>query len=455
MGLTDLQGNLSYAPSPQHRITMSMLFGSSRDDRRDERNRLGTNSFMLGDVKSGIVNLRWRWVQPHFVSQSSLYVVDDYAKNSNLNGELLFKSDGQEVGLRYDASLQISRRHRLESGVLVRRLSENSRRRRFTGTSGFADTSSYNTQTWQPGGYVEDSWVFGDRFVLSGGVRFDRFGTTGEETWSPRASGAVHVSRRTTVTASYGRVTQFPDFDDLYGDFGVRTLRAERSADSVVSVEHRFTERLRGRVELYDKQESSLIFAEETEPRLVAGKVVRPVNAPVLRNTLAGYSRGVEFYLQRRSANRLSGWISYAYGISRLRDASRTLGFAADFEQRHTVNAFASYRVSRALSLSSKYRYGSNFPVAGFFRFNGTRLFLADTRNSIRLPQYSRLDLRVDYAFHFERWKLTLSSEIANVLARRNARFTDLDSIVSTGEVRYTRQALIPFLPSAGIRVEF
>jgi hypothetical protein len=144
-----------------------------------------------------------------------------------------------------------------------------------------------------------------------------------------------------------------------------------------------------------------------------------------------------------------------ALGFAHFRDVLSGASFDGDFDQRHTVNAFASYRWTRALNFSAKYRYGSNFPLAGFYRFSGTRLELTDFRNVTRLPPYSRLDLRADYAFHFDRWKLTLSTEVTNALARRNVRFDDLDRVTSSGQVLYRRETLLPFLPSVGIGIEF
>jgi hypothetical protein len=41
--------------------------------------------------------------------------------------------------------------------------------------------------------------------------------------------------------------------------------------------------------------------------------------APLL-NSQHGYARGIEIYLQRRSANGFSGWVSYAYGHTLVTD---------------------------------------------------------------------------------------------------------------------------------------
>jgi outer membrane receptor for ferrienterochelin and colicin len=173
-------------------------------------------------------------------------------------------------------------------------------------------------------------------------------------------------------------------------------------------------------------------------------------------NAVRGYARGAEFTLQRRSANGLSGWLSYAYGHSRLRDQTTNLHFASDFDQRHTVNAYGSYRWTSTVNLSVKYRYGSNFPAAAFLAAANSRFFLAVEKNQVRLPAYSRLDVRVNKAFHRQRLKLTLYGEATNVFARDNYRYTDFDSFNSrTGQVFVSRDTLLPFLPVAGLTIEF
>jgi hypothetical protein len=131
------------------------------------------------------------------------------------------------------------------------------------------------------------------------------------------------------------------------------------------------------------------------------------------------------------------------------------LHFDKDYDQRHTWNAYASYRITQSLNLSAKYRYGSNFPIAGFYELRNGRYFLSDVRNAERVPHYSRLDVRANKAFHFDRWKLTLYIEILNLLDQVNHRYTGLNSIRATGEARLAHDTLLPFLPIAGLSFDF
>lgn len=152
--------------------------------------------------------------------------------------------------------------------------------------------------------------------------------------------------------------------------------------------------------------------------------------------------------------NKLSGWVYYSYGVARYRDAATNLSFYGDYDQRHTFNVYATYRFRPSLNLSAKYRYGSNFPIAGFLRFEDSRVRLSDQRNLARIPTYSRLDIRANKSFNFDRWKLTLYGEVLNVVRHRNIRYTsDVDTV--NGRVSVSRDSMFPLLPIAGVRIEF
>jgi hypothetical protein len=163
----------------------------------------------------------------------------------------------------------------------------------------------------------------------------------------------------------------------------------------VAAWEQRFGERTRLRAEFYHRDDRDLLFRPLHEPRRMAGRVFNPpLDAPVV-NSVRGYARGMDLFLQRRSANRISGWISYSLGYARLRDGRTGIHFPADQDQRHTVNVFGGYRVRPSVHLSLKWLYGSGFPIPGFLRKEGAAYFLAEERNRLRLGPYRRTDLRI------------------------------------------------------------
>ncbi|HEX4997032.1 MAG TPA: TonB-dependent receptor, partial [Terriglobia bacterium] len=455
LGFTDAFLKLSYAPSDRHRFSVTAMGGNSRANREREREALGVNSLLTADQRTRILNAQWRWIGSRAISTTEVYYSRGTGENHNVGGELLFLATARESALRNDTTYQLGRGHTLQAGLFLRQRTEDALRRRFSTASGFIPTDEFAAEAGQPGYYVEDTWSPRRSVTLTLGGRVDEYSPNQDRVVLPRANVSFNPHPRLTISAGWGQYAQFPDLASLYGEFGRPDLGAPRSMQSVIAIEHRVSERSRLRVEVYDKEEHSVLFSEETEPRLVNGAVTFPAKSPVLRNTLRGYSRGIEVYFQRRSANRLSGWISYALGFTHFRDDRTGLDFDGDFDQRHTVNLYGSYRVSRSLNLSLKFRYGSNFPAIGFLAYSGSTLVLAAERNQVRLPQYVRLDVRANRAFHFDSWKMTLYMEVSNALKRHNVRFSDLDRINSSGRVLYFRENLLPLLPSIGISVEF
>ena len=141
-------------------------------------------------------------------------------------------------------------------------------------------------------------------------------------------------------------------------------------------------------------------------------------------------TRGAEITLQRRSANRLTGWVSYAYGKTWYKDPTDNLSFAGDYDQRHTLNVFGSYRIRPTINFSTQYRYGSGMPIPGFYEpgTNNNFTVVADL-NTSPLPDYSRLDLRGNKTFSFRRFRMTASGEVLNVTDHSNYFFLTQDSM--------------------------
>jgi hypothetical protein len=174
-----------------------------------------------------------------------------------------------------------------------------------------------------------------------------------------------------------------------------------------------------------------------------------------LRNSMRGYSRGFEFLVERRSANRLNGWVSYAFGRTRERDGVEYTAFPSDYDQRHTINIFGSYRVRPTVNLRLKWMYGSGFPYPGFLRMQNGLYYLADSRNQLRFDPYQRLDWRINKSWTKDRYKMTLYVEIINLTNQTNYRFDSFNGYNSTtGQASVARDKLFPILPSAGFVFE-
>jgi outer membrane cobalamin receptor len=307
------------------------------------------------------------------------------------------------------------------------------------------------------GGYAQQSWSgLGKRLFISAGMRWDEMDASGSSTVSPQASVAYMPTASTKVQVSWGRYAQFPDVQELYSLYGSTRLRPEHATHYVAAVEQRLGGLARLRVQAYQRVDRDLLFRPFQEARLAAGQIIPDNFQAPITNSLRGYAKGVEVFLQKRTANRLTGWVSYALGYSRQRDALSGASFFSDQDQRHTVNVYLGYRIRPSVNLSAKWTYGSGFPVPGYFRREGDTYFLSSVRNGARLDPYQRTDVRINKSRTFDRWKITVYAEVVNMLNRPNYRFDSYNGYDGTSGQAYVNFSnMFPILPSAGVMFEF
>jgi outer membrane cobalamin receptor len=262
-------------------------------------------------------------------------------------------------------------------GLYVRSVAVNSLSQRFSFANVPFDFGSFDQNGTEQSYYAQDTWTNERwRFQFTGGLRVEHSEITSQTLSSPRASLTWSINEHWRVHAMAGRYYQFPDFELIFGRLGSRSLRAERATNVSGGVEALIGDRVRVSFDVFDREDANIFFSL-SEPRLDGGQVSF-AEFP-LRNALNGHARGFELTLQRRSANKLAGWISYSYVRTKLTDSQTNLSFVADNDQRHLLNTYASYRFTDTWNLSSVFRYGSGPPIPGFFRQAGQHLFLVRT----------------------------------------------------------------------------
>jgi outer membrane cobalamin receptor len=351
-------------------------------------------------------------------------------------------------------SFALPRSNRLEAGLYVRTLNVNSLSQRFSFFNVPFDFGSFDENGTEQAYYAQDTWS-NERWRLqfTGGLRVEHSEITSQTLNSPRASLTWSINEHWRVHAMAGRYYQFPDFEQVFGRIGSRSLRAERATNVSGGVEALLGDRVRVSFELFNREDANLFFSL-SEPRLEGG-FVSFAEFP-FRNALDGHARGFELTLQRRSANKLAGWISYSHLRTKLTDSQTGLSFVADNDFRHLLYTYASYRFTDTWNLSSVFRFSSGPPVPGFFRQVDSTYFLSNRRNETRLPDYARLDVRLSKAFLLNRWKLTVTGEVLNLLNRENLRYEGFDGFdFNTGRVFGQLERVLPILPSVGAVIEF
>lgn len=463
-GFLDGEGKVDYDLSRSHQLSLTLMEGLSNLDRSSFRSELGPFDILNGSARLSYADLAWRYapserflftnraafLQERFINHNP----KDVTLLSGLYGEWIWNGEGTWLWGEKDA---------LEFGGSVRRIRNdsfvNSPVAGSSGGSGAAQSlDSSRGEGTRAGLFAEQTHqAISGRLFFQAGARWDDHSADGIGTVSPQASVAFILRPSTRFHAAWGQAAQYPDLIQLYSRYGGENLRPERATEIVADFEQRLDERTRFRVTVYRRWDRDLLLRTFYQSA-TSGALPSPYPSSIdpVTNSGRGRSKGIEIFLERHSANRISGWISYAYSLTRVRDTTTALEFPADEDQRHTANAYIGYRIRPTLSLGVKALYGSGFPIPGFYRRSGNQYFLSDSRNAVRLGSYQRVDFRLNKDFAFNRWKLSLYAEVLNVLDRSNVRFNTLN-----GFNPQTRQAYLSFsqmistLPSAGVALQY
>lgn len=413
--------------------------------------RKGINDLAIG-------RLGWRWTpSSHLVLDVYGAYVSTRFEEDNATAQLIDKSRDSEWSTGTNLSWSWRPHGTLQAGYSLRRPRQAFASNDFlTAPPAFL---SFQFSDLRQDAYVQQSMQFWrDRLRLQGGLRWGRLNTLRVQPISGQSSVTLRVARKTQLEAGWGHYAQLP----TRGGVSVVTVNGGAglgfgnlplsSSHFLFAVEQRLGERTRFRVEAFDRQN------ENREDLYSVASLTSP---PVLVKSSAlfgrDYSRGLQLVLQRRSENRLSGWIGYTLTYAKSRTYQVPLpaplvplGFGQPYEptlddQRHTLNTFGSYRLTPSVRLSAKAFYGSGFPVTEpFFAFP-----------TIRIGPYERLDLRADKSWSLSRGRLSLYGEILNVTNHDNPRFFDLIVNPPPAAPTVLTNPGLPITPTVGVSFDF
>ena len=452
-GFSDAQSKLVYDLSARHQLQIALTAGRSR--LQQEPSDLGLNDVREGLNATGVAVLTWRYLaSPRLILTQKVAGSANGFRNSNTNGLELARGRTSDLLYRTDWSFAPAPGILLQGAGEAHR-SAASRFDRSLRTSSPAVT----LEAFDATGLSTSAWAAASlrtpRGTLTSGARVDHSTLTDHTTLSPWLQAGWPLIGSVAIRAGGGIYRQEPGFVEARGLHGDRGLRTERAYHADAGIDGRLGGAGKWQVTFYDREDRDLLRLPDSAIRLVNGVLVRPASTSRYENALDGHSRGAELLLQRRSPNGLSGWIAYDLAYTRYRDRRTGETFWGDFDQRHTLNTYANYRVSDRMSVSARFRAGSNFPAPGYWDARGDAYVLSDRLNTVRVPPYSRLDIRANRTFAWQRTRLTLFVEVLNAYNRTNVRVASPGVDVRTFQVFGLFDPMFPLVPSAGLLLEF
>jgi len=465
--MEDLQARLRYDLTPRNSVTLSVLESYSKLD-QSQNHTLSANTVLFGYYYYTMADLGWRYTPSTKVTLTSqlAYMREKFHDVNSQNLQL----DGGYYGewvWNTSAAWMWNENAPLEAGASLRRIrNQDSTNLLPLNTFGVGTVNAMlpdyaNGTALRSSGYVQQSYsTWSGSLRVHAGASWDNESIDHVSRVTPQASVAIGLTKSTRLDIGVGEYTQYPEIAILRSIYGNPNLLPMSARHLVAGVERRLGSRTRLRGEFYQRDDRDMPFQPYVDPRIAygpKGMPYIPVADPAYYSVLNGTSRGGEVFLQRSSANRLTGWVSYSYGRDMQHDTLTGERFPSDYDQRHTVSAYGGVRVSPTVNLSLHTSYGSGFPMPAYFaRASYGVLILGPSRDQVRLPAYQRTDLRINKSWIHAKWKFTLYGEIINLTNHGNYFFESFNSYDRlTGQISATIPKTFPILPTVGIAVEW
>jgi outer membrane receptor protein involved in Fe transport len=308
-----------------------------------------------------------------------------------------------------------------------------------------------NYRAYQTGGYFQSTRNLTSRLNLTWGGRVDNFQYIAQTRFSPRAGVSYRITDKLSWRASYGQYYQQPFFLFLSTFPENRGLLPWRAVHYVTGFSYVFNPTLRATVEVYRKQYRDYAVSLDF-PQLSLASVgdtfnIRSVLFPL---TSAGRGRvqGMELFVEKKFTDKWFGQANLAF--SRATQAGLDgIQRPASFDYPVIFNSVGGYRLTPKWEFSARFSYLSGRPYTPFDeRLSAEQrrgIFDLTRVNELRLRDYVRLDLRLDYTFTFRDKPVLLWLGVQNAFNRRNDAFANWSRATNRAEFA-EQQGLFPLI---------
>ncbi len=344
--------------------------------------------------------------------------------NRVVDGRTREEGSDRDLTWRGSAAWNPASGHLIEFGAQAQSLSATRIDRRFTRTTEqlLLDATG---DMWSAAGWAHYRWTPTARLSITPGVRFEHWQLYDQSKASPwlltefevRPGTRASLRRRPCSTSRRRSISRF------YVLPGQRLVPA--SATTIeAGIEQRFG--AAWRLNLAGLPSSrrrrapggGCRGADREQPRGAAGRILTG------RTRLTGDTNGAEVVLERRAVSGLNGWLSYAWNDTRARRSQRavkrflpTTTSATPSTPMSPTGGAAAPASRRGCVMDRTFRSPDTIAQ------DSDGYLLSAQRNGLRLPAYSRLDLRADRTFTYRKSRLTLFIEVVNAMNRDNYRF--------------------------------
>jgi TonB family protein len=302
------------------------------------------------------------------------------------------------------------------------------------------------------GMHVDLAWDVNDHLRLIPGLRLDSYLLAGEGRTSldPRLVARYRFDDRWLAKAYVGLFQQPSQPEAFDTQFGNPTLGLEKALHVGVGGEWTPTKLWTVDAEAYFVDRYDIVHFTTDTVQDPDTNQVRRVN---WLNSGTSDTVGLELLIKRQVTSNMYGWLSYTLSRSMQQRSPDDPHRPTIFDQRHVLNAVASYNLDSGWEFGARFQLSTgrpSTPLAGS-TFDVDRNgydFLPGESRSERMPLFHKLDVRVDKTWLYNNWSLGLYLDIQNLFNVDNVEAIQYD-------YRYRASApvtSIPFLPTIGIK---
>lgn len=262
----------------------------------------------------------------------------------------------------------------------------------------------------------------------------------------PRLSVRYAPHPRASFKLAWGRYFQTPQAEDLSPVFGNPVLKTADGDHYLASTQVNVLPRL---------SVETTAFYSRSEGLAVRNPAPSPLAAEALIAQGQGRAFGAQFLVRRELSDRFFGWVAYTLMRAERRDGPSSAWRIFDFDQTHVFTALASYEIGWGVDVGVRFRYATGYPrtpIVDAYYDARRNLYepVLGAKNSIRIPDFAQLDVRVSKSIKLGPSKLELYADVQNVTDRHNAEELVYDQTYS--QRRNIRG--LPLLPVLGARWE-
>jgi hypothetical protein len=455
----DFISKVSHTPNPSHRISLIAFY--YQDD--FEKNGLSENVHnpdgqdfyrIKGQVKGSALGLNWT-----YLLNSSAYMLTTLSFNNNSWESKMGSQENpyqngtdiaeHEFHFKSRINWQISSATEFKGGIIWKQIDSNynlwyDTDTTTTGIIKPAGTTQFNSDwTQKRGAFIQIAFQPVKPLIISTGIRNDFFKFTNEQKISPRFGVKYFLSDKISINGAYGYYYQTPDAYKVALDPVNQELKSSKAIHMIAGIEY---------LPFPDSKISLEFYQKDLETLLVENDYSR-----VITNEGSGFSRGVEFYLQKKMSTNFVGSLAYTYAHARRKEGYSAPEYDFEYDQRHNLTLISGYTFSNQWRLGLKYQYASGMPytpVIGTVNHDEHWYLVEGERYSARYPDIHKLDLRIDRFFHFNNWTMSVYLDLWNAFDNENVLLYTY-SCNDQGELTQKANYDFPMMPILGISAQF